>query len=46
VRSDGYTDLEKIDLSNAWGLSLFWDRGEGVLAPEAFYEGEFAEAGE
>ena len=44
VRSDGYTQPEKIGLSNAYAVSLFWDYGVAALAPEAFYEGEFAEA--
>jgi hypothetical protein len=44
VRSDGYTQPEKIGLSNAYAVSLFWDYGIAALAPEAFYEGEFAEA--
>ena len=44
VRSDGYSELERIGLSNDWALSLFWDYGTGVLAEEAFFEGEFSEA--
>ena len=44
VRSDGYSSPERIGLSNSYAISLFWDYGNGVLAPEAFYEGEFSEA--
>lgn len=44
VYSDGYQAPEKIQLSNNYAVSLFFDYGVAALTPDLIYEGEFAEA--
>lgn len=44
VISDGYEDGGRISLSKAYEVSLFYDYGTTILAPDLVFEGEFAEA--
>lgn len=44
VYSDGYVDGGRIKLSNAYEISLFFDYGTQILAPDLVFEGEFSEA--